>query len=253
MRIGIPKLSLDFRMRVPNYANNNGPGICFLEQCVWQFVLFGCNKVVVVVNSEGLHWIEKHRPALKKKTRLVVNPNPERGRLFSLQLGIEKSGKRDGLFIHNVDNPFVSQRVLQCIWEASLEHKDFDYISPRYHDRGGHPIMASKKLVRVILEKPSHESLKYILSQHHRTDVEVDDPGIHVNINTMEEYRDAGLPLGEQTCPVCRRSDSVVSIIYGMPSYDLFLEAERGLVHLGGCCVSEENPQWYCKRDAVEF
>ncbi len=252
-RMGVPKLSLDFRMGVPNHADNIGSGIGFLEQCISQFLLFGCSKVVVVVNSKGLRWIEKHTPLIKKKARLVLNPDPGRGRLFSLQLGIEKAGKRHALFIHNVDNPFVSQKVLQSIWEVSLEHNDFDYVSPRYKGQGGHPVMISKQLARTILEEPSDKSLKQILSAFERTTVEVHGPSILHNINTLEEYGKAGLPLGENTCPVCRRYDKVVRVIYGMPSHELFLEAEKGLVHLGGCCVSEVNPQWYCRRDNVEF
>lgn len=241
-RMGLPKLSLAFRQ-----------GIIFLEQCVSQFQLFGCSKVVVVVNSEGLQWIDEHKPAIKKKMRLVLNPDPDRGRLSSLQLGIQKSNIEEGLFIHNVDNPFVSQKMLHHIYTGSYENKEFDYISLRYHGQGGHPLMVSKSLAQAILDEPSYESLNHILSKYKRTDVAVDDPAILVNINTMEEYQQAGLPLSEETCPVCRRSDEVVSIIYGMPSYELFLEAERGLVHLGGCCVSEVNPQWYCKRDDLEF
>ena len=241
-RIGIPKLSLVFR-----------EGVSFLEQCISQFLLFGCSKVVVVVNSEGLRWIEKHKPLIKKKARLVLNPDPGRGRLFSLQLGIEKAGKRHALFIHNVDNPFVSQKVLQSLWKVSLEQEGFDYVSPRYKGKGGHPIMASNNLAQAILEEPSHESLKQILSAFERTTVDVHDPYILTNINTMDEYQKAGLPLGKNTCPVCRRYDKVVPVIHGMPSHELFLEAERGLLRLGGCCVSDENPQWYCRRDDVEF
>lgn len=252
-RMGVPKLSLDFRLGVSDLSGGYHTAIGFLEQCVSQFLLFGCSKVIVVVNREGFRWIEDHRPAIGTKACLVLNSYPERGRLFSLQLGIEKSGKRHGLFIHNVDNPFVSQKVLYSMWEVSREHEDFDYISPRYKGQGGHPIMVSKRVIRPIIEAPSHENLKQLLSAYARKDVEVHDPNILLNINTMEEYQDAGLPLGEKTCPVCRCSDEVVPVIYGMPSYELFLEAERGLVRLGGCCVSEENPQWYCKRDDREF
>jgi molybdenum cofactor cytidylyltransferase len=251
--MGVPKLSLDFRLGVSELSGGYFTGVSFLEQCISQFLLFGCSKVVVVVNSEGLQWIHKHKPAIKKKARLVLNPDPERGRLSSLQLGIQKAGNWSRLFIHNVDNPFVSQKVLHSIREASDENIDFDYISPRYKGQGGHPIMVSKRVIRPIIEAPSHENLKQVLSAYARTNVEVHDPNILVNINTIEEYQDAGLPLGEKTCPVCRRSDEVVSVIYGMPSHELFLEAERGLVRLGGCCVSDENPQWYCRLDDLEF
>ena len=54
-------------------------------------------------------------------------------------------------------------------------------------------------------------------------------------------------------CPVCNRSDMVIPIVYGFPGEELFEESEKGLVMLGGCCVDDGNPGWYCKRDKKEF
>ena len=54
-------------------------------------------------------------------------------------------------------------------------------------------------------------------------------------------------------CPVCKRSDMVVPIVYGFPGEELFEESEKGLVVLGGCCIVDGNPAWYCKRDEKEF
>ena len=46
-------------------------------------------------------------------------------------------------------------------------------------------------------------------------------------------------------CPFCG-SPKVVRILYGMPSYDAFLEAEAGKIILGGCVVSGNDPKWGC-------
>lgn len=184
--MGVPKFSLDYR-----------PGISFLEQCVSQFHLIGCNKIIVVVNHEGKRWIDSYQPALKNKTQVVENPHPERGRLHSLQSGLLESEKTQAIFIHNVDNPFVNQAVLRRMRDAAREHPGFDYISLRYRGRGGHPILISERLVGAILKEPAAgTSLKQILSHYKRTGLEVDDPGILININTMADYREAGLPLG---------------------------------------------------------
>ena len=56
-----------------------------------------------------------------------------------------------------------------------------------------------------------------------------------------------------KTCPICGQHDQVIPIVYGMPAFELFKKAERGLVHLGGCCISNNDPQWYCKRDGWKF
>ena len=54
-------------------------------------------------------------------------------------------------------------------------------------------------------------------------------------------------------CPVCNQSDMVIPIVYGFPGEKLFEESKKGLVKLGGCCVDDCNPEWYCKRDNEGF
>ena len=53
-------------------------------------------------------------------------------------------------------------------------------------------------------------------------------------------------------CPNCR-SKNVISIIYGLPTEDIGKEAEEGKVKLGGCCVTDNDPEWYCKDCEIEW
>lgn len=46
-------------------------------------------------------------------------------------------------------------------------------------------------------------------------------------------------------CPLCK-SPNVVRILYGMPSYEAFLDAEAGKIIIGGCVVSSNDPRWGC-------
>jgi hypothetical protein len=47
-------------------------------------------------------------------------------------------------------------------------------------------------------------------------------------------------------CSSCGSKNSA-KIVYGMPSYELYEEAEQGKVALGGCCIMEDAPQYFCK------
>ena len=47
-------------------------------------------------------------------------------------------------------------------------------------------------------------------------------------------------------CPNCGSKDTL-KIIYGYPSHELFLKAEAGKVKLGGCCLSIDSPEYFCK------
>lgn len=47
-------------------------------------------------------------------------------------------------------------------------------------------------------------------------------------------------------CPHCG-SRSSIKIVYGYPSPELFNEAEAGKVKLGGCCIYQGSPEYFCK------
>ena len=48
-------------------------------------------------------------------------------------------------------------------------------------------------------------------------------------------------------CPKCGKSDSVVRVVYGMPSPMGEASANRGEIIFGGCNVDEGNPTHYCR------
>jgi predicted RNA-binding Zn-ribbon protein involved in translation (DUF1610 family) len=55
-------------------------------------------------------------------------------------------------------------------------------------------------------------------------------------------------------CPACGASP-VASILYGLPAMDEELDSkiERGLVALGGCIVTGDDPQWRCASCGAEI
>lgn len=54
--------------------------------------------------------------------------------------------------------------------------------------------------------------------------------------------------LRKPNCPYHGNKEDVVRIIYGFPMPSLEDRAKRGEVKLGGCVISENDPQWYCKK-----
>ncbi len=62
-----------------------------------------------------------------------------------------------------------------------------------------------------------------------------------------ESRRDA-LPMNEKrkspNCPECG-SDNVTRIIFGYPSEEMAKQSERGEIVLGGCVISDDDPQWH--------
>ena len=54
-------------------------------------------------------------------------------------------------------------------------------------------------------------------------------------------------------CPKCGSKKDVIPIVYGYPTAQTMKGAEKGKFKLGGCCISDVDPQWCCKRCKSEF
>ena len=53
-------------------------------------------------------------------------------------------------------------------------------------------------------------------------------------------------------CPKCKSSKKVVPIFYGLTTLD-FMKKNKKKYHFAGCELSYCMPNWYCKRDRLEF
>lgn len=61
---------------------------------------------------------------------------------------------------------------------------------------------------------------------------------------------------GRSPRPPCLCCDSwkhAVPIVFGLPGEELEERALRGEVVLGGCCVTDDDPRWFCKRCEEEL
>ena len=54
----------------------------------------------------------------------------------------------------------------------------------------------------------------------------------------------------EIKCPYCQ-SKKVITVCYGLPKLSTFEKAEKGEIHIAGCCPQEEN--WYCTECKKKF
>jgi hypothetical protein len=50
----------------------------------------------------------------------------------------------------------------------------------------------------------------------------------------------------KQICPKCNSVD-IAKIAFGYPSEEMIQARERGDIVLGGCCVTDDDPEWCCK------
>jgi hypothetical protein len=56
----------------------------------------------------------------------------------------------------------------------------------------------------------------------------------------------------EIKCPACG-AKSAVKIVYGLPTYDAFLDEQAGKIKLGGCVIDRDSPKYFCKKCKHEW
>lgn len=162
-------------------------GKTFLEHILHRFIEFGCSSIVVVINRDGHAFLEQHQLELPDKVDFVVNDHPGYGRFYSLKLGLSALGDGHFVFIHNADNPFVEKRVLEDLYAAREEAA---IIKPVYKEKGGHPILITDKVrAEILAETGNNIRLDDFLRKYVQKKISTDSKKIHVNVNTMEDFR----------------------------------------------------------------
>ncbi|MDH5493443.1 MAG: NTP transferase domain-containing protein, partial [Myxococcales bacterium] len=127
---------------------------------------------------------------------VIWNAHPERGMLSSLQLGAAAALRAEAshLMVALVDHPHVRIETLRALLEA-CKGSGSSLVRPRYRGRRGHPWIADAALLRRIL------ALSLDVPEGVRTafrgldselELELDDPAILEDLDTLEELRRAG-------------------------------------------------------------
>jgi len=139
-----------------------------------------------VLNREGANLFESHYANFTDKLKIIINYHPEWERFYSVKLGLTALGSINPVFIHNVDNPFINQCVLNSLLDDVLE---FDYAVPTYRSKGGHPVLLSEKVIKnIITEEENSLNLKEYLSAYKKKTVNADDEKVLINVNSKVDY-----------------------------------------------------------------
>ena len=171
-RMGTPK----WKLELPN-------GEFIANHLYNQFTIFGCDTVIVLNDMDyELASVDKHFCGVK----FVKNSRLDLGRLYSLQCGLKNLSSNNPCFVHNIDNPFVSNDLLTKL-KSGLA--GFAYALPEFEGQGGHPLLIGSSIVEHILQfKETIPDLKQVLCEFEGNRVKIDNPKILININTPEDY-----------------------------------------------------------------
>ena len=143
--------------------------------------------VVVGPDSAGLRELAALRGA---KVRIVENPDPSRGMLSSLQTGIGSIDWADVYLVIPADMPYVRAATVREIVERQACTSG-GIVSPKYAGKRGHPVAVPARLRDEILAEDTRHTLHDVIKRHlaEREELEVDDPGVIRDVDTMEDLR----------------------------------------------------------------
>jgi len=174
--MGTPKALLDYR------------GETFVGRLV-RVLETRCNPVIVVLgfNADAI------RPKIPAAAQIVVNPDPSRGQLSSLQTALAAfPAPASGFAFIPVDSPAVSEETVAMLADAfEVREPSILFVIPRQNGKRGHPVFATRAIATELLTLPATAEARDVVHAHvDRTRyVDVEDAGIFTDVDDPEAYR----------------------------------------------------------------
>ncbi|NLM46894.1 MAG: NTP transferase domain-containing protein [Firmicutes bacterium] len=164
-----------------------------LEKAIRTFTAGGINDILVVTG----HKAELVAPVARRLGAAVVyNAEYDRGMYASVQAAARALPQHtEAFFFLPADMPMVAPATIQKLLAVFAE-KAPDVAYPATEGRRGHPPLISARLRPAILKGEKEGGLKALLLEHARSvsEVPVDDPGILLDLDTEDAYRELVVP-----------------------------------------------------------
>lgn len=150
-------------------------------------------RLVVVVGAHA----DRVRPAVPQDSRIAIieNRNWTRGQLSSLKVGLRALGNSDAALVHLADHPTVRPATFRATADTYLRG-GAPIVVARYRGRRGHPVLFSRDVFAELDAAPDSEGARVVLNADPKrvVYVDVDDPGVVLDLDTPQDLDRAGLP-----------------------------------------------------------
>jgi len=120
---------------------------------------------------------------------IVQNPDPSRGQLSSLIVGLDATGSSAGVLMTLVDSPLATRATVTAVideWHRSRA----PIVRPAIGDTHGHPVLFDRVLFEELRRAPQSVGAKAVVRAHEReiVNVQVSDEGCVVDFDTPLDY-----------------------------------------------------------------
>jgi molybdenum cofactor cytidylyltransferase len=134
--------------------------------------------------------IETHHP----RVAIVDNTGWREGMFSSVRAGL--AAVESPAFVHPADVPGVDPGVYRIL-AAAYEADPGPVVRPVFGGRRGHPVLLGPDAVRAVLQAPRDSSLREVLSRLAGLDVDVNDPMVLRDFDTIEDLDGLRNDLGD--------------------------------------------------------
>ena len=184
-RMGRPKALLPYQ------------GSCFLRHVLTEAADSNLTDVKVVLG----HHAEAILQALSEvRPRTLFNPDYEQGQLSSLKCALKQLDLTGltGFMVFLIDHPMIHRGLVDQLIEAFSQNEALIVI-PSFQHRRGHPVIFAVELFDELLAAPLDQGAASVVRkhQHEILHLEVDEPGVLVDVDTPEAYEKYVVRMGK--------------------------------------------------------
>lgn len=162
-------------------------GETFLDRLIRLFSEVAVTPIVVLGHQAAQIQSGIRRGA---QAAFVVNPDPERGMLSSLQCGLRAVPQTaEAVMFTPVDHPNLERSTLEkLIGHFNAQHASA--IVPAFHGEHGHPVLIARPFVAELLALPATAQASDVIHRYRsETDyISVDDPAVITDIDDRTAY-----------------------------------------------------------------
>lgn len=140
-----------------------------------------CQRIILVTGYNRNRIEQIVEPLSKVIT--VHNNKFKMGMFTSVKKGASQV-EGDRFFLIPGDQPLVSSSTYENMLEI-----DAPIVSPRCQGKKGHPVLFDSNLIPGLLKKPDDGILRDFIHEIGAVCVDVDDYGIHLDVDTRQDYQ----------------------------------------------------------------
>lgn len=156
-------------------------------------MLTAASRLVVVVGAHA----DRVRRAIPNDPRIAIADNPDylRGQLSSIKAGIHAlSPDCAATLVHLCDHPTVKPETFAAVVGVYRAAPKLIVVA-RHHGRRGHPVLFDRSVFAELLAAPEDKGARVVVNADPQrvSYVDVDDPGVVLDLDTPADLRRAGL------------------------------------------------------------